>query len=175
VTAAAVFPPGQDMKHRNGDVGDGRRPSRSLDAAVLAAAVTTKAIGGIGEKCVDDGAVNKLLSGGGHSGSVATVTAMTAETSHFDAKRFLREAAEAVTTTAAVAPQSQPSSRPRSRRRRGRTRGQVNGDDDSVQFSYSVSYFNWAVSSEEEDSSDEENECVDVTLPLRRLTLSKGK
>ena len=48
---------------------------------------------------------------------------------------------------------------------------------DKVKFSYSVSYFNWAVSDSEEDDDDEvtieEDEVVNVVLPLRGLKISK--
>ncbi len=41
-------------------------------------------------------------------------------------------------------------------------------------FSYSVRYFNWAVSSEEDDSDEEANYCPTVTIPMRRLNLGGG-
>ena len=39
------------------------------------------------------------------------------------------------------------------------------GEEDVPQFSYSVSYFTWAVSDEEDDTDDE---CPNITLPIKR-------
>ena len=41
---------------------------------------------------------------------------------------------------------------------------------DELQFSYSVSYFSWAVSSSEDEDEDEE-EVRNVTLPLKNLKI----
>lgn len=55
-------------------------------------------------------------------------------------------------------------------KKKKKTRQRVNrenqqGEEDVPQFSYSVSYFTWAVSDEEDDTDDE---CPNITLPIKR-------
>jgi len=66
-----------------------------------------------------------------------------------------------------------PASKPTRRKKRRKAKGDDGGGKGSSrqQFSYSVSYFTWAVSSSEEEDSDDE--CPTVTLPLSRLSLTK--
>ena len=47
-------------------------------------------------------------------------------------------------------------------------------DEEEVGFSYSVSYFNWAVSDSESEDS-EEGSVRNVTLPLKHLQLKSSK
>lgn len=54
-----------------------------------------------------------------------------------------------------------------------KTKRKAKKNQDDSQFSYSVSYFHWNVSSDEEDS--EEDAAPTITLPLRGLTLNPKK
>jgi len=45
------------------------------------------------------------------------------------------------------------------------------GDHHQQQFSYSVEYFTWTLSDEEEEESDD---CQSVTIPLNRLRISSS-
>ncbi len=69
------------------------------------------------------------------------------------------------------------SSKPnRKQKRRQQQLLQQQGDIDSAEqqqpFSYSVKYFTWALSDEEDESDDDSSECQTITLPLRQLKIS---
>jgi hypothetical protein len=53
---------------------------------------------------------------------------------------------------------------------------QQQGDIDSAEqqqpFSYSVKYFTWALSDEEDEDGSDDSECQTITLPLRQLKIA---
>ena len=47
-------------------------------------------------------------------------------------------------------------------------------DQEDVKVKYSIVYFNWAVSdNEDEDSEDDDQKVKNITLPFRKMSLKK--
>ena len=44
-------------------------------------------------------------------------------------------------------------------------------DEEEVGFSYSISYFSWAVSDSDESDQEEDDKVIAVTLPLKNMRL----